>query len=77
MTDSRVPGEPKETEGSAIFEIYRAFADSEETETLRRAYDDGIGWGDAKQLLFERIDREIAPMRKHYEALLADPAGSS
>jgi tryptophanyl-tRNA synthetase len=74
VTDSKVPGEPKETEGSAIFEIYRAFADSEETETLRRAYDDGIGWGDAKQLLFERIDREIAPMRKHYEALLADPA---
>ena len=28
---------------------------------LRQAYADGIAWGDAKQLLFERIDREIAP----------------
>ncbi|MDM0001715.1 tryptophan--tRNA ligase [Variovorax sp. J22P240] len=74
VTDSRAPGEPKDTEGSALFQIYQAFADSEETETLRAAYADGIGWGDAKQILFERIDREVAPMRKHYEALLNDPA---
>jgi len=73
VTDSRAPGEPKDTEGSALFQIYQAFADSEETENLRKAYADGIGWGDAKQILFERIDREVAPMRKHYEALLNDP----
>jgi tryptophanyl-tRNA synthetase len=74
VTDSRAPGEPKDTEGSALFQIYQAFADSEETEALRKAYADGIGWGDAKQILFERIDREIAPMREHYDALLNDPA---
>jgi tryptophanyl-tRNA synthetase len=74
VTDSRAPGEPKETEGSALFQIYQAFADDEETESLRQAYADGIGWGDAKQLLFERIDREVAPMRAHYDALLNDPA---
>lgn len=74
VTDSRAPGEPKDTEGSALFQIYQAFADSEEAETLRKAFADGIGWGDAKQILFERIDREVAPMRKHYEALMNDPA---
>jgi tryptophanyl-tRNA synthetase len=74
VTDSRAPGEPKDTEGSALFQIYQAFADSEETESLRRAYADGIGWGDAKQILFERIDREVAPMREHYDALLGNPA---
>ncbi|MGJ7495538.1 tryptophan--tRNA ligase [Variovorax sp. RT4R15] len=74
VTDSRPPGEPKDTEGSALFQIYQAFADAEETAALRRAFAEGIGWGDAKQLLFERIDREIAPMREHYEALLKDPA---
>ncbi|MBT2301064.1 tryptophan--tRNA ligase [Variovorax paradoxus] len=74
VTDSRAPGEPKDIEGSALFQIYQAFADSEETEALRRAYADGIGWGDAKQILFERIDREVAPMREHYDALLNDPA---
>ncbi|MEJ7687201.1 MAG: tryptophan--tRNA ligase [Variovorax sp.] len=74
VTDSRSPGEPKDTEGSALFQIYRAFADADETESLRRAFAEGIGWGDAKQLLFERIDREVAPMRAHYDELLADPA---
>jgi tryptophanyl-tRNA synthetase len=74
VTDSRAPGEPKDTEGSALFQIYQAFADSEETETLRKAYADGIGWGDAKQILFERIDREIAPLRAHYNELINNPA---
>ncbi|MEJ8856207.1 tryptophan--tRNA ligase [Variovorax robiniae] len=74
VTDSRAPGEPKDTEGSALFQIYQAFADEQETEALRKAYAEGIGWGDAKQLLFERIDREITPLREHYEALIKDPA---
>ena len=74
VTDSRAPGEPKETEGSALFQIYQAFADADETEMLRKAYADGIGWGDAKQLLFERIEIEVAPLRKRYEALMSDPA---
>jgi len=73
VTDSRAPGEPKETEGSALFQIYQAFADADETEMLRKAYADGIGWGDAKQLLFERIEVEVAPLRKRYEALMSDP----
>ncbi len=74
VTDSRAPGEPKQVEGSALFQIYQAFASPEETETLRRAYAQGIAWGEAKQLLFERIDREIAPMRERHDALVANPA---
>jgi tryptophanyl-tRNA synthetase len=74
VTDSRLPGEPKEVEGSALFQIYQSFATEEETEALRQAYADGIGWGDAKQLLFERIDREIGPMRERYQALMDNPA---
>lgn len=74
VTDSRTPGEPKDTEGSALFQIYQAFATPEETDALRKAYAEGIAWGDAKQRLFERIDREIAPMRERYETLINDPA---
>jgi tryptophanyl-tRNA synthetase len=74
VTDSQVPGEPKATEGSALFQIYQAFASPEETSAMARAYADGIGWGDAKQMLFERIDREIAPMREQYQALINNPA---
>jgi len=73
VTDSRAPGEPKETEGSALFQIYQAFASESETAALRQAYADGIAWGDAKQMLFERIDQEVAPMREHYQELLNHP----
>lgn len=73
-TDSRAPGEPKDPEGSALFQIYEAFASEAETRELRQAYAAGIAWGEAKDLLFERIDREIAPLRLHYESLMADPA---
>ena len=73
VTDSRAPGEAKETEGSALFQIFQAFASEGETAALRQAYADGIGWGDAKQMLFERIDSEVAPMRAHYEALINNP----
>ena len=74
LTDSRAPGEPKDTEGSALFQIYQAFASEQETAALRKAYAEGIAWGDAKQVLFARIDREIGPMRAQYEALIASPA---
>jgi tryptophanyl-tRNA synthetase len=74
VTDSRLPGEPKDTEGSALYQIYQAFASEEEAQTMQAAYKNGIGWGDAKQMLFERIDREIAPMREKYESLMSKPA---
>ena len=73
VTDSKAPGVAKSCEGSALFEIFQAFASAEETTALRTAYADGIAWGDAKQMLFERIDREVAPMRENYEALINDP----
>ena len=74
LTDSRAPGQPKETEGSALFQIYQAFASAEETAAMRQAYLEGIAWADAKQILFERIDRELAPMRETYLALINNPA---
>ena len=74
LTDSRAPGEPKEVEGSALFQIYQAFATPEESAALAQQYAAGIAWGDAKQLLLERVDSVIAPMREQYAALISDPA---
>ncbi|WP_372826268.1 tryptophan--tRNA ligase [Polaromonas sp.] len=74
VTDSRAPGEPKQAEGSALFQIYQAFASEQETAALRKSFDEGIGWGDAKQILFERIDQEVGPMRERYQTLMQDPA---
>ncbi|MUV13618.1 tryptophan--tRNA ligase [Lysobacter sp. HX-5-24] len=73
-TDSRAPGEPKDTQDSALFQLYQAFASAEEVVAMRKAFADGIGWGDAKQQLFERIDRDVAPLREKYETLMAEPA---
>ncbi|MCL1500650.1 tryptophan--tRNA ligase [Xanthomonas nasturtii] len=74
LTDSRAPGEAKDTQGSALFQLYQAFATPQESAVFAQAFADGIGWGDAKQQLFERIDQEIAPLRTRYEALMAEPA---
>ena len=74
VTDSRLPGEPKDADTSNVFALYQAFASREETAEMRAAFDDGIGWGDAKQALFERIDAEVAPLREQYERLVAKPA---
>ena len=74
LTDSRAPGEAKEVEGSALFQIYQAFASADEAAALRQQYADGIGWGDAKQLLLDCVDHAIAPMRAHYQELINHPA---
>ncbi|MEN5265191.1 tryptophan--tRNA ligase [Stenotrophomonas sp. TWI587] len=73
LTDSRAPGEPKSTEGSALFQMYQAFATPAQTAAFAQAFADGISWGDAKQQLFERIDSEITPLRERYDALMAEP----
>jgi len=74
VTDSRAPGEPKDTEGSALFQLYQAFATPAQTEEMRHAFAEGIGWGDAKQRLFALVDESVAPMREHYAQLIAKPA---
>jgi tryptophanyl-tRNA synthetase len=74
VTDSRAPGEPKDPDDSALFTIFRAFAGEAETAAFRQALLEGLGWGEAKQALYERIEAEVAPMRERYEALIADPA---
>jgi len=73
VTDSRAPGQPKQTEGSALFQIYQAFASADESAALARAFAAGIAWAEAKQMLFERIEHELAPLRARYQALMARP----
>ena len=72
VTDSRAPGEPKPIEGSALLRLYEAFATAEESARMRAAFAAGIAWGEAKQMLFERIEATVAPMRSRYQSLMAD-----
>ena len=73
VTDSRQPGDPKDADASAVFTIYRAFAGEAESVAFRQALQDGMGWGDAKHALAERIEADLAPMRERYATFMADP----
>jgi tryptophanyl-tRNA synthetase len=72
-TNSLKPGEPKDPNDSALFEIYRAFANESETEALRARFAEGIAWGEMKQLLFEYLDEHLQGPRTEYRRLLAAP----
>ena len=74
VTNSQEPGEPKNPDESTIFEIYRAFAGEAEQAEMRARYVAGIGWGEAKQALFERINAELSEPRERFRELTAHPA---
>ena len=73
VTDSRLPGEPKDPDGTSLTVIYDAFATPEKSAAFRQELRDGLGWGEAKKRLADKIDAEIGPMRRHYEELTAHP----
>ena len=73
VTDSRLPGEPKDPDSCALMPIYRAFAAADDATAFRQALVEGLGWGEAKQRLTDLIERELAPQRERYEALIARP----
>ena len=72
-TNSLEPGQPKQTEGSTLFDIYRAFATPAEMEVWRGRFAEGAGWGQLKEELFEYLDAHLGPARTEYERLLASP----
>jgi tryptophanyl-tRNA synthetase len=74
VTDSRGPGEPKDAEASHLYLIYKAFAQPSETAAFRKELEAGLGWGDAKQRLCERVEQELGPMRANYQELMSNPA---
>jgi tryptophanyl-tRNA synthetase len=73
-TNSLEPGEPKDTNGSTLYDIYKAFATEDEVSDIEKRYADGIAWGEMKQILFEYINDHIKPAREEYQRLMDDPA---
>ncbi len=72
-TNSLEPGEPKDPDDCTLFDIYKAFATPAETAAYRKQLEEGMGWGDAKQALFEYLDAHLSGPRAEYERLVADP----
>ena len=73
VTDSKLPGEPKVPEGTALVTIYAAFATPEQRASFRAALREGLGWGEAKKQLTALIEAQIGPLRARYAALMAHP----
>ncbi|WP_297186825.1 tryptophan--tRNA ligase [uncultured Porticoccus sp.] len=68
------PSEPKDPDTSTVFQIWRAFASKEQTAAMRREFENGIAWGEAKKQLFELIEAELREPRKRYNELLENPS---
>lgn len=66
------PGEPKDPDTSTVFQVWQAFANAEQTEYMRKEFENGIAWGEAKRQLFELINAEISDAREKYNALMED-----
>jgi tryptophanyl-tRNA synthetase len=73
VTDSKLPGEPKDPDSAHLVTIFDAFASAEERAAFRAELRAGLAWGEAKNRLFEQINRQIGPMRARYDALMAHP----
>ena len=74
ITDSETPEEAKNPDESTIFQLYRHFATDEQiaefAEMFRRG---GMGYGTAKNILFEQINSVLVGPRAEYERLIANP----
>ncbi|NLW80397.1 MAG: tryptophan--tRNA ligase [Desulfovibrionales bacterium] len=73
VTNSQAPEEPKDTEGCALFDMYRAFATPEQVGEMRKKFAAGIGWGHVKQELFEVVNAQLAEPRNRYAELITNP----
>jgi tryptophanyl-tRNA synthetase len=74
VTNSQGVEEPKDPDTCSIYALHSFFASKEEKTALAARYRaGGMGWGQAKEALFEVMNRELSPLRARYEAIMADP----
>ena len=72
-TDSLGPDEPKSTKDSLIFDLYCLMASKDQQKQFADKYAKGIGWGYAKEELFELMKDYFKDKKEIYEDLLANP----
>ncbi len=66
VTNSQEPGEKKDWRDNTLFSIYSSFTSKDQQEEMQNMFDDGIGWGDAKQKTFEELNKILTPIREKY-----------
>jgi tryptophanyl-tRNA synthetase len=74
VTDSTPVEAPKNPETCNVFALYSLFATEEEKAALAARYRaGGMGYGEAKKLLLEKINTHFAPAREKRKQLAANP----
>jgi len=72
-TNSQTVEEPKNPDESQIYQLYKLFTnESEQAALANRFRAGGMGWGDAKEELFQAVNRTLTPIRERYDAIMAD-----
>ena len=66
VTNSQEPGEKKDWNDNVLFSIYSSFASENKQAEMKTMFDEGIGWGDAKQKVFEELNQTLKPIREKY-----------
>ncbi|WP_426140208.1 tryptophan--tRNA ligase [Pseudomonas sp. DWP3-1-2] len=74
VTDSRAPGEAKDPDNSHLFTLHQAFATPEQSAEFRSELLQGLGWGEAKNRLFQLLDNQLGEARENYHRLIERPA---
>ncbi|CAI8955219.1 Tryptophan--tRNA ligase [Pseudomonas sp. IT-P12] len=74
VTDSRAPGEAKDPDNSHLFTLYQAFATPAQADAFHSELLQGLGWGEAKNRLFQLLDNELGESRERYHQLIERPA---
>jgi tryptophanyl-tRNA synthetase len=75
VTDSTPVEASKDPEASTIFHLFSLFASKEEAAEMGAAFrKGGIGYGDFKKQLFEKLWEYFEPMRKRRQEILGDSA---
>ena len=66
VTNSQEPGEKKDWKDNILFSIYSSFTTEEKHEEMKFLFEDGIGWGDAKQKVFDELNLLLTPIREKF-----------
>lgn len=73
VTDSKLPGEPKDADNSHLFTLYKAFAGASQQAEFRADLEAGLAWGEAKNRLCQLLEAELGEARERYNALITLP----
>lgn len=72
--DSKSIEEKKNPDDYPVYKIYKLFATKEEDAGMRAKFTEGgVGYGDIKKEISDKINQALQPMRERYNELVTNP----